>query len=471
MNEGKRLIKNTGIIAIGNLSTKLVSFFLLPLYTSILTTEEYGIVDYIVSCAAFVVPFITVLMDESMFRFLIDCKSEEEKSRVISMSLVIILCGGGLFLCVAVPLLVHIQYRYTVYVILYVLTSVLNIMTSALLRGIGRTDYYAACNFFTSLIKILLNIMMIAGLRMGVDGMLLAAIISQALGALIYIVKIKLWRYISLKGLSRSLAKDMIRYSIPLIPNKVSWTIINLSDRIIINNTLGNSFSGLYAVSNKFPTLMDTVYGFFYQSWKESSARVVGDKGQEDFYNSIYGYLKDFMFSIVLLMTAFMPLAFRFMVDESFADAIAYVPILLLATYFSNMSGFFGGIFTAYKDTKIMGTTTTVAAVLNFAINLALISTMGLYAAAISTLLSNAVVYFYRKIKVRKYAKLKENGKKLVLAVIATAAVFYQFYSGGMNGLLWGGALSIAYAITANITLLKVVCNALRSKKKPGQGE
>lgn len=84
MNEKKRLIKNTGIIAIGNISTKLVSFFLLPLYTTLLSASEYGVFDYILSIATFCVPFVSVLMDESIFRFLIDCKKQEEKEKVIS---------------------------------------------------------------------------------------------------------------------------------------------------------------------------------------------------------------------------------------------------------------------------------------------------------------------------------------------------------------------------------------------------
>lgn len=81
MNERRRLIKNTGIIAIGNISTKLVSFFLLPLYTAVLSTAEYGAYDYIISIATFCVPFVSVLMDESIFRFLIDCKTELDKKK------------------------------------------------------------------------------------------------------------------------------------------------------------------------------------------------------------------------------------------------------------------------------------------------------------------------------------------------------------------------------------------------------
>ena len=129
----------------------------------------------------------------------------------------------------------------------------------------------------------------------------------------------------------------MIVYSFPLIPNKVSWTIINLSDRIILMNMIGSEATGLYAVSYKFPNLMDTVYGFFYQSWKESSARVLGGESQDEFYNSVYEYLKNFLFSIVLGMIAFMPIVFRILINKNYYSAIYYVPILLFAKYFANI--------------------------------------------------------------------------------------------------------------------------------------
>ena len=45
MSREKQLAKNTLIITVGKVCTQLISFFLLPLYTGILSTEEYGIVD------------------------------------------------------------------------------------------------------------------------------------------------------------------------------------------------------------------------------------------------------------------------------------------------------------------------------------------------------------------------------------------------------------------------------------------
>lgn len=464
MNEKKRLIKNTGMIAIGNISTKLVSFFLLPLYTALLSTSEYGTFDYILSIATFCVPFVSVLMDESIFRFLIDCKKQEEKEKVISTALVIVLIGMGCFTLVGVPVMQGLHYHYTYYATIYILLNVMSGMISAILRGIGRTDQYALFNFLLGSIQVTLNVVFIAAFRMGVGGMLMASILTQFFVSTIFIFRIRLWRYFDFRIVNSQMAKDMIVYSLPLIPNKVSWSIINLSDRIVLMNWVGSEATGLYAVSYKFPNLMDTVYGFFYQSWKESSARVMGDDSQNDFYNAVYEYLKNFMYALVLGMSAFMPLIFRIMINKNYYEALFYVPILLLATYFANISGFYGGIFTAYKDTKIMGTTTLAAAILNLTINLLMIHKFGIYAAAISTLVANFLIYLYRRWKVSKYIELNEDRRETVIAIASTIVIFALFYSKNLICIGLSCFISILYAVIMNRTLIMKLWNRLKSK-------
>lgn len=464
MNEKKRLIKNTGIIAIGNISTKLVSFFLLPLYTALLSTSEYGTFDYILSIATFCVPFVSVLMDESIFRFLIDCKKQEEKEKVISTALVIVLIGMVCFTLVGIPVMQGLHYHYTYYATIYILLNVMSGMISAILRGIGRTDQYALFNFLLGSIQVALNVVFIAALRMGVGGMLMASILTQFFVSAIFIFRIRLWRYFDFRIVNSQMAKDMIVYSLPLIPNKVSWSIINLSDRIVLMNWVGSEATGLYAVSYKFSNLMDTVYGFFYQSWKESSARVMGDDSQNDFYNAVYEYLKNFMYALVLGMSAFMPLIFRIMINKNYYEALFYVPILLLATYFANISGFYGGIFTAYKDTKIMGTTTLTAAILNLTINLLMIHKFGIYAAAISTLVANFLIYLYRRWKVSKYIELNEDRRETVIAIASTIVIFALFYSKNLICIGLSCFISILYAVIMNRTLIMKLWNRLKSK-------
>lgn len=464
MGEEKRLVKNTMIIAIGNLSTKVVSFLLLPLYTAVLTTSEYGTVDYISSICIFCVPFVNLLMNETMFRFLIDCKSQKDYSRVISISLIITLVGTILFLLISLPILCFIKYEYSFYLIMYTIATAISNMISALLRGKGRTDLYSIFNFAASVLNIILNIFFIVNLNLGVRGMLLAYIISQFLMSFIFCIKVKLWQYIKLSLFDFGFSKTMIQYSVPLIPNSLSWSIINLLDRLIIMNVLGSSSSGLYAIAYKFPNVVDMVYGFFYQSWKESSARALNHENIDKFYNSVYKILKSVMFSIIICMVAFMPIIFKIMIDPSYNGAIVYVPILLFAIYFSNISGFYGGIFTAFKNTKIMGTTTIVAAIINTIVNISLIWRFGLYAAAISTLVSNYIIYLYRKYKLKDYILLYENKFKSVLAIIVSLIILFLFYSMNNYFQVLGCIIALGYSLYINRITLKYCYKFIKRK-------
>ncbi len=457
MNENKRLIKNMGLIAIGNMGTRLVAFFLLPLYTTLLTTSEYGIFDYIMSIAIFCVPFVSLLMDESIFRFLIDCKNDNQKTVVTTTSVIIMLAGVISFFVIATPVMLILKFGYAVYTIIIILMYALNGMFSALLRGIGRTDLFALYSFLLGASQVILNIIFIAYFRLGLKGMLLSMIIAQSLVTMIFMIKTKIWTLIDIKAFDKSVAKKMLTYGIPLIPNKISWNIMNLSDRFILMNVMGSDASGLYAVSNKFPSLMDTIYGFFYQSWKESSARVLGNESEESFYNSIYSYLKSFMYSLVLGMCAFMPLIFRVMINAKFNAALLYVPILLIAMYFSNISGFYGGIFTAYKQTSIMGISTVVGAIMNLAVNFILINYIGIYAAALSTLVSTIIVCIYRWVKVRKYVMLEENRIRILFAIIITVIILYMYYTGSFYLTIISCLISIVYAVIVNWRLIKIL--------------
>ena len=459
MGETRRLIKNTGIIAVGGMATKLVSFLLLPLYTSVLSTGDYGTVDYINTIALFCVPAVSLLMDEALFRFLIDCRTDEDRAKTVTASCAVLLAGCACFTVLAI--LVWLLFKPENLVVAGALLQ----MASAVLRGFGDTVGYSVMNFTASALTIVLNVLFIAVLRWGVVGMLSATVIAQGVVALSFMVMRKLWRYIDPSSFSIIYARDLLRYSFPLIPNKVSWTINNLLDRLIIMNTLGASAAGVYAVSYKFPGVMDQVYGFFYQSWKESSARALNsDEDESAFYNSVYRALRRFMMSVVLLMSALMPLVYGILIKGSFGEGLLYVPILLLATYFSNISGFYGGIFTAHKETGIMGTTTAVSAVLCAALCVLLIPHFGLYGASVATLLAMIVVNEYRRIKVAKFTKLVEDRFEQVLTLVSIVGVFVFYYlsayGAGFLCTIACLAIALAFSVYMNADILRNLISA-----------
>ena len=123
MNQKKQLLMNTIIIAVGKLSTQVISFLLLPLYTSKLTPGEYGTYDFLVTLSTFLVPIITLLMEESMFRFLIDAEDFKAKKRIITATIAYTFVGTVIFSILAGIIMSIIHYEYTWVFILFVISN------------------------------------------------------------------------------------------------------------------------------------------------------------------------------------------------------------------------------------------------------------------------------------------------------------------------------------------------------------
>ena len=246
-----------------------------------------------------------------------------------------------------------------------------------------------------------------------------------------------------------------------------------MSDRIILTQMVSSAANGIYAMANKFPNIINVLYGYFYTAWKESAAKIVKEDNKNQYYNSIYHDAKRFLYAVTICLIAVMPFAFPIFINEAYDEAYVYIPIVMIATYYSNLSSFYGGIFSAYKDTKIMGTTTIVAAVINLVIDLLLVNSLKIYAACFSTLIANLIVYFYRKKKLKKYLKLKElkwQGPMLFLAIICLA--YYAKYIpevGNNPVLLWtinviSLVIAVLYSLLNNWKFIKGIINTIKEK-------
>lgn len=456
MKQEKELIKNTFIIAIGKFSTQIVSFLLVSLYTAKLTTEQYGSYDLIITIVTFITPFITLTLEESMFRFLIDAKNKKEEKSIITQTVITILTTLTIA-CILIFLIIKIfSINTTKLFIPYVIAVVLMALMNALVRGLGRIKLYSLSNFILSVITIVLNIVFILGTNLKVDGLLLSVIIANLIMVVFLTVNVHLIKCIDIKLVNKKLMKEMLTYSIPLIPHSLSWTIINLSDRAIITMVLGSGSNGIYAVSNKFPTIINTVYNYFAIAWKESAAKALHEENSSKYYNKIYVSLKNIVYSATIGVIAVTPFVFNILINSSYNEAYLYIPILVFAVYFSNMASFYGGIFSAYKKTKIIGTTTLVSAIINLVVDIVLIKFIGIYAAAISTLLSSIFLYYFRKEKIKQFVKLKHS-KDLMMTVLITLVVFGAYYSNNIVFKIIALILTIIYAVMMNKGIVKML--------------
>ena len=474
MNQKKQLMKNTIIIAIGKLSTQIISYLLLPLYTSQLDPSEYGNYDFICTLSIFLCPIITLLMEESMFRYLIDADSKVQRKKIITQTIIYTFFGTVLFTIIAALIMgfgTDYTPMYITAIITFVISNILIGLSNALSRGLGKIKLYSVSNFILGISTIILNIVFILSLNAGAEGLLWANTIANAFTAIVILGILKLPKYIG--KIDKPLMKDMIKYSIPLVPNSISWSIINMSDRIILTQMVSSAANGIYAMANKFPNIINVLYGYFYTAWKESAAKIVKEDNKNQYYNSIYHDAKRFLYAVTICLIAVMPFAFPIFINEAYNEAYVYIPIVMIATYYSNLSSFYGGIFSAYKDTKIMGTTTIVAAVINLVIDLLLVNTLKIYAACFSTLIANLIVYFYRKKKLKKYLKLKElkwQGPMLFLAIICLA--YYAKYIPGVGNnlvLMWtinviSLLIAVLYSLLNNWKFIKGIVTTIKGK-------
>lgn len=474
MNQRNQLVKNTMIIAIGKLSTQIISYLLLPLYTYKLDPAEFGTYDFVCTLSLFLCPVITLLMEESMFRFLIDAISKQQERKVISQTIIYTLFGTVIFIPIAIiamkfgagysPMLIFA-------IISFIISNILIGLSNSLARGLSKLKLYSFSNFILGIGTIILNVIFIVALNSGAEGLLWANIIANALTALVIFTKLKLWRYIG--KFNKGLMKNMVKYSAPLVPNSISWSIINMSDRIFLTQIIGSAANGIYAMANRFPNIINVLYGYFNTAWKESAARIIKDQNKNQYYNSIYHDTKRFLYAVTICLIAVMPFIFPILINKSYDEAYIYIPIVMIATYYSNLSSYFGGIFSAYKDTKIMGTTTLFAAAINLIIDLILIKQFKIYAACISTLVADLIVYFYRRKKLKKYIKLKElkwQGPTIIM-IIVCLCYYTKYIEGVPTAVYWilnviSLAIAVSYSIANNYSIVKGIINKTKNVMK-----
>lgn len=429
-NRKKQLAKNTLILSIGTLSSKVFSFFLLPLYTNVLTTEDYGNIDVLQTIINLAVPIVTLQLSGALFRFIIDAKEDIEKGEIVSTSFFISALNILLFFMSSLIGNKLFQIEPWGLFIFSFITTAIYLMMQNLARGFGDNITYSICSFVTVLISLILNIVLILCVGLKGESILISLIISNSVAIIIICVREKIWRYFSIRYFSWKRLGQMLNYSLPLIPNAISWWIANASDRLMISFFLGSSFNGIYAAANKIPTIYTTVYNVFNLAWTESVSRIQLDSDKEHFINEMLENSYKFFGCICLGIISCMSVFFNFLIGSDYNSAYPHVYILMLAIFVNSLCSMYGGVFTGYMKSKSIGVTTVIGAVVNIILNFVFMKKLGLYAASISTLIAYLVIFLLRVYETNKFISIKIPVhfmiRFLLALVIVTIGYFYQ---------------------------------------------
>lgn len=433
MDKNKELAKNTAIITVGKICTQFMSFFLMPLYTTVLSTEEYGIVDLVVTYTSLLIPVILFEVDQALFRFLMDVRKEEKSTKEILSTA----CLFGLFqMLVAISIFSVLQIFVVNEYKWFLMVNVLGAISSNLMlqsaRGLGKNTIYAIGSFISATSQIIGNIVFLLLFKLGVEGMLIATIAAHFITSLFIFVKLKLHRYISFKYFKRATLKNILEYSVPLIPNQLCWWILNVSDRTIVLLFLGTSFNGLLSVAHKFSSMYITFYNIFNLSWTESASLHINDNDNEEFFTGVITNIFKLFICAGIGIIACMPFAFPMLINSKFSGAYGVIPVFMLASMFNVFVGLYSVIYVALKKTKEIAKTSIYSGLINVVVHFVLVRWIGLYAAAVSTAIAFAIMALYRYYDLKKYINVKIPCKYLVLTVLMYGVTTACYYSNNM---------------------------------------
>lgn len=465
MSREKTLVKNTAIITIGKICTQMITFFLLPLYTAILSTEEYGTVDLLNTLVSLMLPIVTFQIEQAVFRRLIDNRENKiEIKKIISTTIFTTFSQIIIYVVLFLIISPFINNDYKFFLLTNVMACIFSSIMLQIARGLGDNKNYAIGSFITAASTVALNVIFIVGFKFGAYGMLMASLFGNIFcGIYIFIIK-KIYKYISIKQWDKQLLKAMWKYSLPLIPNAISWWIFNSSDRLIVTYFLGIGQNGILSAAYKFSNLYITIYNIFNMTWTESASLHIKDKDASDFLSNTMNVVLKLFTAICFGIIGFMPFVFPIMINTKFSEAYYQIPILMLSTLFNVMVGLLSVIYIAKKNTKAVAKTSVMAAIINLVVNLSLVKFIGLYAASISTLVAYLVMAIYRYIDVQKYVKIKIDKKFLIIVFVMIPILLVSYYINNFYLNIVMLVVVCLYAALSNLKTLNIILDFIKRK-------
>lgn len=458
-NRYKVLFSNTAVFAVGNILVKLIAFFLMPLYTSALTTEEYGVSELLNSTTEIIIPLATVCIIEALYRFAID--KDADYKTLFANSLRIILLGDIAVLIGCVIAKQFFGYTYSYYFFtLYICTTVYK-LTTQFARGLGHVKRYAFYGVLNALMLVLCNVILLLELDGGIEAYLLSFAIAYGVAGVTAFVISGEYKYFYLRVKNTEQLKAMLKYSIPTIPNMISWWINSVSDRYILLFFWNTGIVGMYTAASKLPAMINLVSSIFQQAWQYSTAKEIESKDRTEFFSVVLrGYLYLCTCACGLLVI-FNKLICGILLKKEFYESWKFVPLLLLAATFGCISTYFGTFYQALKNNVMLMISTVAGAIMNMILNFMLIPISGGLGAAIATVISYIIVAAIRVVDVRKKIEFSIGWKRVGTQLIAlTAMVLIETYINAN----WSYAIEIVCIVVivlSDFRLLKYIFRKL----------
>lgn len=400
---------------------------MLPLYTNVLTSEEYATIDMITTTVNLAMPILTLCITEAIIRFAMD--NNINKKQILSNALDITMKGYAILLLISfVMWMFGFEFKilaiFNIYYIVYTIATILTYY----LKGLERIKVIGWASIVRVIVLVSLNCLFLLWLKLSIFGYYMSLIISEGIVIIIYIYNLQKHKVICNNSNDNNLKKEMVGYSKNFVLNSISWWINNASDKYILLLFCDLNITGIYSVAYKIPTIIEFVQAIYSQAWQISAIKEYDKDNSKEFFSNMYKIYNIIILFSVCLILIFLKIIAKILFAKEFFNAWRYVPFLLVAILFGALSGFLGSIYAANKDSKMYAKSTAIGAISNVILNFILIPKFEAQGAAVATCISYIIVWLLRLKLMKKYITLNINVKKdivsyLLILVICLAVI------------------------------------------------
>ncbi|MFT4093289.1 MAG: oligosaccharide flippase family protein [Niabella sp.] len=450
-----KLLKNTILYSVGEIVPRILSFILLPVYTRYLSPKDYGILSYTNSFVMFLFVVCCLSLNSYLLRHYFDLDKETERKKLIgNVFLFITTINVGILLLsflIFPPVLSYynIQVSWKPYFMLAIINNFLEVFT-VIPMAVFRIKQQAK-NFITlSLSRVLLQAALICYFvvvqRTGVAGYYYGQLIIAGIFLPVYCFIILKngtinWNFRQIK--------DGLAFSLPLLPATLSYLIMTLSDRILLERNISLSRIGIYNVAVTLSYALNIIIQSGYKAIEPEIFR----QYKTPFFPKFINHTKSIYFAAIYIcamgLSLFSKDFFYYFTSPPFHEGYKLVPYILCGVIMSGENVIYSGILSAEKNTKAIGWATACGGFLSIVLNIIFIPKIGVWSAAFA----HAFAFFLMNGML--YLKAAYNGKSMKKELLCLAAfVLFNIINQNMQ-LIADGIW--AFCITTGILFVFIV--------------
>lgn len=400
------VIKNSLIYIFSSAFSKAVPFLLLPLFTTLLVPEEFGLFSIYQVLLVFFTALIGMSLQTNVTVNFFKV-NKDELAEYFNNVLFVLVINLILFFIIFFIIsrynnsFFSIDFSYFYIILPLVFFTVVIEIYSSLLRNQQKASSFFFIEVFGTILKYGLILFFLIFLKKGWVSFLYGNLIGLSLIALYSFYSLIRQRFINFKaGLNIIKIKKILKLCIPLIPHSVGIMVIALSDRLFIEKLISVEAVGIYTVAYSFGMIVSLFSDAFIKAWSPWFYSKIKDLNEKDAKNIVavtYLYIIGMIIlSAIVYIVAYVLIPL--MTSNEYHEAINYVFYIALGYSIQGIYKIFFPYLIYFSKTQILTVSTFIAACVSFIGNLLLINLFGIVGAAYSSILAffvSSIFVFY----------------------------------------------------------------------------